>query len=68
MPELHNLLWQQASLTERSLWSSWLEPFLEQLASRLERSPIPISNVAGSCVRDPGGPAVVLPAKAMHLL
>ena len=41
MPELHNLLWQQASLTERSLWSSWLEPFLEQLASRLERQPHP---------------------------
>ncbi|QNI95400.1 putative alpha-glycosyltransferase/ family 4 [Synechococcus sp. A15-127] len=41
LPELQNLLWQQASLTERSLWSSWLEPFLEQLASHLERQPHP---------------------------
>ena len=26
LPELQSLLWQQASLTERSLWSIWLEP------------------------------------------
>ncbi|QNI90841.1 putative alpha-glycosyltransferase/ family 4 [Synechococcus sp. BOUM118] len=39
VPELQNLQWQQASVTECSLWSRWLEPLLEQLASRLERQP-----------------------------
>ena len=48
LPELQNLHWQQASITERSIWNSWLEPFLEQLACALSVSPIPISSVAVS--------------------